>query len=124
LKRPDSEKQNKTQTAISFSRVFAERRLALGDFRLARAARVHFSAAGAGSTGFGVVPIRKEVASKQKIPLRHRQLVGRLADEEFAVGGDIVGSGVDFGLWRLAIVDQARLARNLRRVFSSTDGAR
>ena len=40
--------------------------------------------------------------SKQKVPLRHRQLVGRLADEKLAVGPHVVGFRVDLDLRRRA----------------------
>ena len=48
--------------------------------------------------------------SKKKIPLRHRKLLRRLADEELAVGADLVAFRIDADLGRRVIVDHGALA--------------
>src|SRR5579871_3699793 len=59
--------------------------------------------------------------SKQKVPLRHRQLVRRLAHEQLAVGGHVVGLGVDLDLRRRAVVDHALLADLAARVLDRNE---
>ncbi len=50
-------------------------------------------------------------ASKQKIPLRHRELLRRLADQQLAVRRHGVGLGIDCDLRRRAVVDHVLLAQ-------------
>lgn len=57
------------------------------------------------------------LASKQKIPLRHRQLVRRFAHQQLAVRPHVIGLGVDLDLRRRAIVDHALLADLAARVL-------
>src|SRR5215217_5890895 len=54
--------------------------------------------------------------SEQKITLRHRQHVGRCAGEKLAVGGDLVGLGIDRNRGRGAVMDHVFLA-DLARVL-------
>src|ERR1700722_5879172 len=56
-------------------------------------------------------------ASKQKVLLRHRQLVRRLADQKLAVRPHVVSLGVDLDLRRRAIVDHALFADLAARVL-------
>nr|GEW53102.1 chaperone protein DnaJ A6, chloroplastic [Tanacetum cinerariifolium] len=46
---------------------------------------------------------------KQKIPLRHRQDVGRLAPQQHAVGLDLIGLRVDVDVGQVVVVDQVCL---------------
>jgi hypothetical protein len=41
---------------------------------------------------------RRSAPSKQKVPLRHRQLVDRLAHQKLAVGPNVIGLGIDFDM--------------------------
>jgi hypothetical protein len=52
----------------------------------------------AGSTGVFHRPAVPNTILKTKIPLRHRQLVGRLADQKLAVGLNVIGLGIDFDM--------------------------
>jgi len=60
-------------------------------------------------------PAWHHAESEQEIPLRHRQDVGGLAGQEFAVGSDLVSFGVDGDGGRCAIVHHVALA-DLARV--------
>jgi hypothetical protein len=46
---------------------------------------------------------KRYFSSKQKVPLRHRQLLGRLADQKLAVRPHVVGFGIDLDLRRRVV---------------------
>src|ERR1700721_2152569 len=64
-----------------------------------------------------LLPRIKQEYLKQKVLLRHRQNVGRLADQKLAVGPHVISLGVDLDLRRRAIVDHAFLADLAARVL-------
>ena len=65
--------------------------------------------------------IKAWIPSEQEIALRHRQLAGRLATEQLAVGPHLVGFGIDFESWQPAVMHHVGLA-HLRTFFTATSG--
>src|SRR5690349_15749528 len=65
---------------------------------------------------------RMTTISEEEIALRHRQLGGGLAGEQFAVGAHLVGLGIDLELrlqgvvHHVALADAARIAHRLERL--------
>lgn len=54
----------------------------------------------------GLLKAKALADSKQKVPLRHRQHVRRLAPQQHTVGLDLIGLWVDFDVRQVIVVDQ------------------
>lgn len=54
----------------------------------------------------GLLKAKALADSKQKIPLRHWQHIGRLAPQQHPVGLDLIGLRVDFDVRQVIVVDQ------------------